>query len=675
MSSTRILRCAAALALVLATAGVLYAQAKAPEAAPAAEPKAPEAPAAVPVVVAKPLTDVEILAKVPQGMDAVVIVKSATGLDDKVVEFLGTFMPKEEAPPVEQMKPMANILEELLDNPSAVKPGSPFLFVVKFKESLDQDPQMAVLLDLADFKAFVGETKPDAQGVYEIDSGACVPYQGLIMFGKDADELAALAKIPAGIKLSAPQTALMTGSDVYAHIDLAALMKAAAPIYEKEHARIAERIKELETPQEGADKAEVARRQKWAAERKAELKLMESLWSAGQQLQGAAAGGNVSPKGADVQFTCTLKPGSALAGYLTGHPALGAKLAPALPDVDSSWLALWWSADNKKIGQAAVELFGVLRGAVQLWATEMSPAGLGADDEGDAGGAEVKQFLAAMDKIEQLLKTKGDLLIAPQGAMAAIAGKSDGLMNVVSAQKVADRADYQKRIDAMAELQKLYCNDLIGAMGAGIKADFAVEPGAQKIGDLTVDRQVFKFTLPADQVRQEGPNPQKMLEMFFGGSSFVNWTTFAEGYMIQQQAQQPNQIANVVKALQGGPGLIDNPVYQGVRQYTLKDANLVGTVSAGAYCYLMAGMMMPVFEGNQAPQIPAPPPAAFKAKSVFSLSAAEGALSGRIYVPTTDLQQVVAAMMEIQKAMMQHFQRMQPVDPVAPQRRDGPPIM
>ena len=190
---------------------------------------------------AKPLTDAEILAKVPQGMDAVVIVKNATGLDDKVVEFLGTFIPKDEAPPVERMKPMANILEGLLDNPSAIKPGSPFLFVVKFKETLQEEPRMAILLDLADFKAFVGEAKPDAQGVYEIDSGVCVPYQGLVMFAEDAEELAALAKTPAGIKLSAPQTALLTGNDVYAHIDLAALMKAAAPLYEEEHQRLVER--------------------------------------------------------------------------------------------------------------------------------------------------------------------------------------------------------------------------------------------------------------------------------------------------------------------------------------------------------------------------------------------------------------------------------------------------
>jgi len=663
------------LTVTMMAAGAAYAQATAPEAAPAAEPKAAETPAAAPVVAAKPLTDAEILAKVPQGMDAVVIVKNATGLDDKVVEFLGTFMPKEEAPPVERMKPMANILEGLLDNPSAIKPGSPFLFVVKFKETLQEEPRMAILLDLADFKAFVGEAKPDAQGVYEIESGVCVPYQGLVMFAENAEELAALAKTPAGIKLSAPQTALLTGNDVYAHIDLVALMKAAAPLYEEEHQRLVERIKELETPQEGADQADVARRQKRAAGKKAELKLIESLWTAGQQLQGAAAGGNVSTKGADLQFTCTFKPGSALAGYLTGHPALGAKLAPALPDLDNSWLALWLSADNKKIGQAAVEFFGVLRGAVQLWASEMSPARFDdEDDEDEADDAKANQILAAMDKIEQLLKTKGDLLIAPQGAMAAIAGKSDGLMNVISVQKVADRADYQKRLDVMAELQKLYCNDLLGAMGADFKADFSVEPGAQKIGDLVVDRQVFKFTLPADQARQKGPSPQKMLEMFFGGSSFVNWTTFAEGHMMQQQAQQPDQIANLAKALQGGPGLIDNPVYQGVRQYTLKDANVVGTVSVGAYVYMIAGIMKPIFDGNQAPQIPAPPPAAFKTKSVFSLSAADGALSARVYVPTTDLQQVVAAMMEIQKAMMQQFQRMQEVEPAAP-RRDGPPIM
>jgi len=160
MSSARVLRCLLMLTVTMMAAGAAYAQATAPEAAPAAEPKAAETPAAAPVVAAKPLTDAEILAKVPQGMDAVVIVKNATGLDDKVVEFLGTFMPKEEAPPVERMKPMANILEGLLDNPSAIKPGSPFLFVVKFKETLQEEPRMAILLDLAAFK--VPTKKPSA---------------------------------------------------------------------------------------------------------------------------------------------------------------------------------------------------------------------------------------------------------------------------------------------------------------------------------------------------------------------------------------------------------------------------------------------------------------------------------------------------------------------------------
>lgn len=660
MCTLRICKCLLVAALVLSMAGFGYAQTEAPKAdAPKADaPKADAPKVEAPAVEApKPMDEATILSKVPQGMDVVAIVKDATGLDGKIGAFLKEFLPKEMGMPPEGPQPMLGLMNELTNDATTVKAGSPLIFVVKFKESIDQSPAMAVLVDMKDFKAFVGENKPNEKGIYDINGNACAAYNGLVMFASDEEGLPELMKAPAGIKLSAPQTALWTGKDAYAMINLAALIKAVGPEYEKAHQGMVEEIKKLEAPQEGATPEQIKAQQAQAAPIKAKLKAIESLWSAGQQLDWAAGGGSLGAKGVDLQLTGSLLPGTSMAGYLNNHPALGDKLAPALPNLDSAWVAFWWSVDSKKVGQAVGNAMGGLKSIFDMALADMPEGAIGPS-------MNPKQLMAMFAKFEELLKTKGDLILANQGAGLAMVGKAGGIANMLTVQKVADREEYLKRTDFMNEMQKTMVNDLFGMLGGqGIKAETTFDRDAQKAGDLSLDRAVFKLTAPAGAPQAAGPDPMKMIEQMWGGPSITTWMTFAEGHMLSQVGQQPDQIAEMAKALKDGSGLADSPDIKALRQFTLKDANVVGYVSLATYTNLIMSAIIPAVAG-QPMQLPPMPPAAVKVKSVFSVAAGDNRLSARIYVPVEDLKLIVSNIMMMQAMMMQ-----QPV----PDRGGNPP--
>jgi hypothetical protein len=649
------------LTVTMTAAGVGYAQVAAPDAPPAV-PAVKDVAAGA----GKILDDAALLSKVPQGMDVVVIVRDTTGLDTKVGDFLAAFMPQEANIPPGGPQLLAQLLSRMTDSNTAVKANSPLIFVVKFGPEMNQPPPMAVLIDLVDLKTFVGESKPNEQGVYVLSDGVCAPYNGLVMFCADETVAASMMKAPAGIKLNPQQMEMFAGSDAYAHIDAVATMAALTPMYEKAHQQTAERLKQYETPEDGADPAAARSMQRKAGEMKAALKAMETGWDLGQQVEWAAAGGTINGKAVDIRFTGAFKPGSKLGGYLSGHPALGAKLTPALPSLDNVWLAAWWSIDNKKLAQGLAEGLGFVRSFMDSMLASAPEGAFGA-------GPDPRKIFASFGKLEELLKTKGDLMVAAQGAIAALQGKPGAsLFNIIGVQKVGGREDYALRLSFMEEVQQLYSNDLL--LGAGsAKIDAKIQRGARQVGDLTLDRFTVTMTKPADAPQVEGPDPAKMVEKIWGGAGMSSWLAFAEGHLIQQTGAEPDKMAEMAKALKGGPGLVDSPDYQALRQYALKDANMVVYVSVASCADLVMSFLLPLMGGGE---MPAMAPGALKIKSVLSASISDSRLGLRLYVPTDDLRQVVSRFMMMRAVQMEN-RGMPPVQPNNRPRDNGgaPPMM
>jgi len=600
-----------------------------------------------------------ILAKVPREAVAVLVIKDALGAEARIAALLKQLLPETGPVPV-----ITGLLGEILDDPTAIKGGSPLIMVVACPDDFDRPPLTCALLDVTNREAFLAGAKPDEDGILAVpqcEQGFCAPYNGLLMMGK-RKAVAAMKGSPAGVNLSAEQTQMWDGSDAFAMANLAALVTAATPKYQEARAETAGALEQL-GPDAAVDPQQIA-------DAKAKLALMDSLWGYARQMDWAAAGASVGPAGVDFQMAMGVQPGSKLAGYLTGHPALGAKLTPGLPKVASTWAAFWYAMDSTKVGEAVADLFSVAKGVMGMVPAEGGPAMM------PMPGANPKQMADMFAKMEIVFKRKMDLL-SNQGAGLAMLVPDGGVANSLMATKVGDRQAYLKKTDQMVQVEKELAEaslDLMAGAAGKPKVETTFERNAQTLGDLAIDRMAFKMTFPAPgpdapAAPHGGPAPDmgSMLKRLWGGDTVTTWMTHKNEYLLMQIGPKPDRLAELAQAVSESGHLADTPEIAAMRKGSLPDANMVGFVSLATYMNIAMSSMVQAM-GGAMPQMP--PPAA-AARSTFSVAAGKNRLAVRMVVPVGEMQQMMMNFMMVQMMFMQQM----PLPPGPPPGAADEPLM
>lgn len=578
-----------------------------------------------------------ILAKVPQGSTIIIVVKDATALDGKVGAFLSQFLPPEMGMPPQGPEIMRNMLEDLVEDMANLKPGSPLIFAMKLKENFTQEPNVCLLLDMPKFKELTAGLTPDADGLYSIDGKDACEYQGMIMFGPSKDGLKAMKALPAGMKLSAEQKEVWSAVDVFAMVDLAAVVKAATPQYEEAHGQMVQGVEELKK-QEGAAEQ--------VAELQEKVNLIQDLWAVGRQLNWVAGGLTVGKDGLDAQFSAAVVPGGSMAGYLVGHPALGAKLTPALPNADKTWAAFWYSVDSKKMA-------GAMGAALQTIKKGLKLAGGGG---GMFFGPDPEMLTRLMDVMEKAVTSKLELF-SDQGAGLALVGKGGSPICGLLIEKVGDRAAYVKKTESMVKAQKEMAEASMGLLlamagDAKIETETTFDRDVQKVEGMSVDRMVVKMKFPPKGEENFGPDLGAFFQKLMGGDAVTTWMTHSGEYLLAEIGPAPDNLAAAAKAIQAGGGLAEVPEIAELRKHTLKDSNMVAFVSLSTYINIIMTSMMQAM-GAPVPEMPPLPPGAMMPRTAISSSMGKDRVAGRIYVSTAELKQLVMNIMMMQMMMSQ----------------------
>ena len=594
-----------------------------------------------------------LLANVPQDADVVVVVKDVTTMDAKIGEMVTQLVPAQMGMPPGGPKIMEEMLSGLVHDVTYIKPGSPLVMAIRFRESIKQNPLMVQLVALTDLKNVTGESRPDADGVYELKYGrCCAAYHGMAMIGS-RESVAAMRTSAAGLTLNAEQKQMWSGADVYALVDLKAVVKAFTPLYEEYHGGMAQALKAAEGNAEAADQA---------AAMKAKVGQLETLWGYAQQMDWAAGGASLGKAGADVQVAVGVTPGGHLASLMNGHPALGDRLTPSLPVVDGTWGAAWYSMDSRKAADAMAEYFAAIKCFLGLIGDQMRGPMMGP-------GPDPTKLVEVLDKAEDVFRNKLTLMPSKGGGLV-MTGAGGAMFNTLMAEEVADRETYLKRTEQMVNLSKDMAAASFSMMmfggGGDAKVETSFKRDVQKVGDLSVDQSTVKITFPPKADGAIGPDMSKLFQGILGGDTLTTWTAYSDGYSLTAFGPSPAHLPALAEAVKGGGGLAASPEIVALRAHTLKDANMVVYMSVSRYLTLVMGAMMQAMS-DQPVQLPPMPPEAGTIQSAMSIAAGNNRVAFRVYVPTSEMQQIMQNVMMMQMTMMQ---QMQPPPP-APQPGGG----
>jgi len=578
----------------------------------------------------------QVLEKIPQNATAFVVLKDVTALEGKLSDVVRMFMPQAEdpaMPPPEAPKLMTQMLAEFVGKPELVRPGSPVAIILRF-EKLDEEPAVGVLLDLADFKALVGDAQPDADGIYRFDEnkseGYCAQYAGLVLVGKQPAVMT-FKKAAAGVKLAAAQKELWTGNDGFAFISLTGLVRSAGPLYEAFRAKLAAELKNMEgaTDNPPAPEALAAAKQRLAS--------LEALWGYAGELDWAAAGAALDKSAGDLRLAIGVKPGGKFAACLGGHPPLGQKLSPPLPDVEG-WCAVWYSIDGQKVVNGLLEMLSIFEHAMK-----MEPR-IAVGQE----GIDPQKMFAALRKIYQ----ENAELVGPGGAAVVSSGPRALVEQGLAVLKVKDSQTYRAKTEQYVKTMKERMKEFLpaGKAEAAGTVEATYERDATKVGEMSVDRMRMKLTLPAPPAGVPGaPDPQALLKMLYGTDDMTVWYAFEPEHVLMVFGADPEPLAKLAAALKGGEDQAESRAATQVRKYMLPEANVAGMVS-------LSGLMQKIFAATvSAMGATMPEVAPAREKTVISLALSQDRVLCRMRMPLAEAKQIAASGEAMQRVMMERM--------------------
>jgi hypothetical protein len=606
-----------------------------------------------------------VLDKAPQDAHLVIVIKDQTAADAKLDELVGLFMPQPpagpDAPPnVKPEKPKMELIKklraELVASPELVKPNSPLVLLVTFQGETSKEPLSAALVEVTDFKALVGDAKADENGIYQVgDKWAVAQYGDLVLMGEHEEGVLFYKKMAPGVKLAAGEMELWKGSDAFVACNLAAVVKTYAPAFQKARAEMIEKIEDQAAANvssgEAAPASAVAAASSGAKPVPAQVKMMDQLWALANQADWATESITLDGAAIDQRYAFAAKPGTILAGYLSDHPALGAKLTPDLPQGDC-WAVGWYSFDGPRVMKMAGDLCGLesqFMGSMAPFMGQQSPLG------------QMKDMYA---KIQTMVQSNSNLVVG-QGAGAAYTASSGGLFNMafvtVTKDPAANRAFMDKNMDLVKEmLAGVESATASGGVPVPVKVKIAYDKDVQKIDNLSVDRfkETFVFAAPAAGA---GPMSTAMvsgiMKNLLGSDSVIGWITYSDSYVFSQIGPNPDRLADLVKTAKAGGGLADDASIKELRKHTVPEANVVAFVSVSHFTNLMFWNVMSAMTGMPLPPLDA---SGSKSKAAISMAAGHGRLTAELYMPAGETEQLATTVQGVIQRVMAMQQQMQP---------------
>lgn len=610
-----------------------------------------------------------VLDKTPQDAHVVIVIKDQTAAEAKLDELVALFMPQPPADPnapanEKPAKPKMELIKKLMEGlmgstAMLVKPNSPVVLLVTFQSDTNAQPLSAALVEVTDFKALVGEAKPDEDGVYQVGGKwAVAQYGDLVLVGDHAERTAFYKKMAPGVKLAAGQMELWKGADAFVACNLAAVVKTYTPAFQKARAEMKGKA-EAEAGDVASGEAAPdpsAASMKPAKPVPTQIKLLDQCWDLATQADWAAESITLDGAAFDQRFAIAAKPGTVLAGYLSDHPALGAKLSPDLPQGDC-WAVGWYSFDGPRMMKIVAELCGMESQFLGSLNTKLTK-----DFGRPSPLAPMKDMYA---KMQTMLQSNPNLM-SGQGAAVAYSASSGGLFNIagVTATK-ASAANRAFMTDYMKILKDLM-DSMSNTMSAGtepmpVKVKISYDKDVQKIGDLSVDRfkETFVFGAPGGGPGQMGlAMISGVMKNLLGGDSVTGWITYSDSYAFSQVGPKPDRLADLVKTAKDGGGLADDAAIKELRKHTVAEANAVCFVSVSHFTNLMFWNVMSAMTGMPLPPMDS---AGSRSKAALSLAAGHGQLTGEFYMPSGETGQVATSMQGvIQRVMAMQHQMMAP---------------
>ncbi len=565
----------------------------------------------------------DVFSQVPTDSTVVIVFRDGVEFNKKFERLAMQIVPMQPGNP--QMQIVTTMLGGMANlDATKLKADAPVVLVMKLAADVTDEPHGLLLVQPADMNGFLADLE-QVDGMYDRGSWQMsrVIKSGAFAVLGDEDDLTAYKASKLGLTLNAQQQKLWDGADIMVLANLKQVFEATAPLYQQQVAGLEAQLKALEEAGEAG--AEMRPKLQMA------LTMMKAGWALGQELQWSALVARVDARAVSIEGITGYKEGGALETYLAGHPAIGEKLIPNLPDV-ANWMAGWYSYNPETVNKGTTELLAAVEKLLPMAPPEMK--------------APLEKGFAGLQK--HVLAMAGQM--GGRGAMAMLAdpeGEGGGLMRMVSVQQVKDSAAYRQQLQTFMNWYQQTITEFMQLAGPEVAEQIELKAtyseNAANIGGLSIDK--FESKVAMKQGPQEAQQMMAMMmKSMYGGENVVQWLAFKDGYAYTELGQQPKFMPQLLAAEQGG-GMA--AAMAEARKQAVPDANLLVIVSISGYMDTLSAMAMSM----QGVEMPAGPLAPVSARSVFSMAGKKGQLHGKMYIPVQEMQMAVASGMRMAMSM------------------------
>jgi hypothetical protein len=498
----------------------------------------------------------------------------------------------------------------------------------------------------------VGKTAVDEDGIFVRPGAlpAMVFGDGTVAVG-DRDAVLALFHASRGLAVSPLERDALADADVLIRFDVAEALGASSAERAAQHNALAVQAGAMRrlARSNAALAAKAA-----AAERR--LQALDRFWAGAGQVSAIVGGLMVNRQAVDARLCLTAAQESPLAGLLDGHPMLAGELNPPLPSQNFAALGCF-SFEPQRLA------------SLLQWTADLAVDHLAATagDNAKLGPAELVACHGLFADWGKMLGGRAALMVPMRPAGEPLI-QADGLVELAGPnQAAAFRGRLPELLDALTFLTNVVKSEQAPGRPSPWRLRSSFEPAIPH-ADPPVDRwrlsvsgsllargpapaQSAVSATPAGEGGEwpEIPEPQpavQLVEALIGGSGLNLWITTSgawAGFSVAPSAARlPALLARSAAPLVGQAADEDRTLE--ALRHVAPRSNAVFLFSPSELIQLLARSMVINYvpltlHGEPQPEIPI---VESKALSVLSLRAESGCLSGRFYIPVTELAPVVS---------------------------------
>ena len=557
------------------------------------------------------------LAGVPRGQILVVHVAEAARTMADIDALLKTIRRPESENPLWRLLPLF-----VFGRDFRFGPDSSFTFCVSPPAKLGGPTLRVAVLPRIDVAKVVGDTQPDAGGVYRRpDAPPAMVFADRTVVVGDAEALPAAAWAARGIEVTTAEREVLADADVLVRVDVPLILAQLEPRYQALRAELIRRAGEARREDAPAVKPAVLDEQ---------LRALERLWAKAHEFTALTAGLIVNDRAVDVRVCLAVADGATVSDCLAGHPALVGELNPPLPRQEFAALA-YAAFDAERLAKLFQWL---LDGAVDATVV-FSEAGPGLSPE----------TLAAL---HQLFGDFGDLLgeraalVVPLASVREPVLQADG---VVQLKDAARGAAWRGRVPAVLDALVYLAGAVLrhGADGAArATLESALDPASA--GDSPqLDWWHLSVRLaPPKEPQAEVPAESRLVDALFGRAGLGLWNTCGGAFGLFSIAPQPDRIQSLaahLRAPQLGQAGDDDRTAEALL-HSLRRPSAVVVFSPSVLAQLWSRALLVSEPGavgrtGSDGEIPIVRP---RSLATLSIRPQARSLSARLYIPVSELE-------------------------------------